>query len=106
MTADGPARLLAPRSIAVVGATEREGAYGDTLLRNTLVTDLAPMTPRRALVLPVDPGRDAYLTPFLSGDLDPDPDILTDDHPLVFFAIDRAAVLRLTKAGTQIRIDY
>ncbi len=34
MTADGPARLLAPRSIAVVGATEREGAYGDTLLRN------------------------------------------------------------------------
>lgn len=34
MTADGLARLLAPRSIAVVGATEREGAYGDTLLRN------------------------------------------------------------------------
>lgn len=34
MTANGLARLLAPRSIAVVGATEREGAYGDTLLRN------------------------------------------------------------------------
>lgn len=34
MTANGLSRLLAPRSVAVVGATEREGAYGDTLLRN------------------------------------------------------------------------
>jgi acetyl-CoA synthetase len=34
VTANGLTRLLAPRSIAVVGATEREGAYGDTLLRN------------------------------------------------------------------------
>ncbi|HET6831603.1 MAG TPA: acetate--CoA ligase family protein, partial [Solirubrobacterales bacterium] len=34
MTANGLTRLLAPRSIAVVGATDREGAYGDTLLRN------------------------------------------------------------------------
>jgi acetyl-CoA synthetase len=34
VAANGLTRLLAPRSIAVVGATEREGAYGDTLLRN------------------------------------------------------------------------
>ncbi|MCL4286411.1 MAG: acetate--CoA ligase family protein [Thermoleophilia bacterium] len=34
MTANGLSRLLAPRSVAVVGATDREGAYGDTLLRN------------------------------------------------------------------------
>ncbi len=31
---DGISRLLTPRSIAVVGATDREGSYGDTLLRN------------------------------------------------------------------------
>ena len=29
-----PAPLLAPRSVAVVGATERPGAYGDTVVRN------------------------------------------------------------------------
>jgi acetate---CoA ligase (ADP-forming) len=29
-----PSRLLAPRSIAVVGATDREGAYADLVLRN------------------------------------------------------------------------
>lgn len=34
MNTEGLSRLLAPRSIAVVGATDREGAYGDTLLRN------------------------------------------------------------------------
>jgi acetyl-CoA synthetase len=34
VAANGLTRLLTPRSIAVVGATEREGAYGDTLLRN------------------------------------------------------------------------
>ena len=34
MSATGLSRLLEPRSIAVVGATDREGAYGDTLLRN------------------------------------------------------------------------
>src|SRR5690349_6532951 len=34
MNTKGLSRLLAPRSIAVVVATDREGAYGDTLLRN------------------------------------------------------------------------
>jgi acetyl-CoA synthetase len=34
VTANGLTRLLAPRSVAVVGATDREGSYGDTLLRN------------------------------------------------------------------------
>lgn len=29
-----PAPLLAPRSVAVVGATERPGSYGDTVVRN------------------------------------------------------------------------
>jgi acetate---CoA ligase (ADP-forming) len=33
-----PARLLAPRSIAVVGATDREGAYADLVLRNLAVS--------------------------------------------------------------------
>jgi acetyl-CoA synthetase len=32
--ANGLARLLEPRSIAVVGATDRPDAYGDTILRN------------------------------------------------------------------------
>ena len=32
--AEGLRRLLEPRSIAVVGATDREDAYGDTILRN------------------------------------------------------------------------
>jgi len=34
VAANGLSRLLNPRSIAVVGATDREGAYGDALLRN------------------------------------------------------------------------
>ena len=29
-----PAPLLEPRSVAVVGATDRPGSYGDTVLRN------------------------------------------------------------------------
>jgi acetyl-CoA synthetase len=29
-----PSRLLAPRSIAVVGATDRPGSYADLVLRN------------------------------------------------------------------------
>ena len=33
-TDSGLARLLEPRSIAVVGATDRPDAYGDTILRN------------------------------------------------------------------------
>ncbi len=32
--ANGLSRLLEPRSIAVVGATDRPGSYGETLLRN------------------------------------------------------------------------
>src|SRR3954447_15569121 len=31
---DGLARLLEPRSIAVVGASDRPDSYGDTILRN------------------------------------------------------------------------
>ena len=34
MTANGLARLLEPRSIAVVGASDRPDSYGDTILRN------------------------------------------------------------------------
>lgn len=34
MTAIRPSRLLAPASVAVVGATERPGSYGDTVIRN------------------------------------------------------------------------
>jgi acyl-CoA synthetase (NDP forming) len=34
MTSKGLARLLAPRSIAVVGASDRPDSYGDTILRN------------------------------------------------------------------------
>ncbi len=33
-TAPDPTPLLIPRSVAIVGATERPGAYGDTVLRN------------------------------------------------------------------------
>ena len=32
--APDPARLLRPRSVAVVGATDRPGSYGDATLRN------------------------------------------------------------------------
>lgn len=34
MTTIRPTPLLAPRSVAVVGATERPGSYGDTVVRN------------------------------------------------------------------------
>ena len=36
-----PAPLLEPRSVAVVGATERAGSYGDTVMRNLLRAQFA-----------------------------------------------------------------
>ena len=49
----GLAPLLAPASVAVVGATERPGAYGDILVRNL---DLAGF---RGEVFAINPGRDS-----------------------------------------------
>ena len=49
-----PARLLAPRSIAVVGASDREGSYADLVLRNLEASafpgEVWGVNPRRAEV--------------------------------------------------------
>ena len=47
-----PTALLAPRSVAVVGATERPGSYGDTVIRNLGEAGFA------GPVFPVNPGRE------------------------------------------------
>lgn len=55
---EGLSRLLAPRSIAVVGATDREGAYGDTLLRNLerlgYAGELWGVNPKRERIRDID----------------------------------------------------
>lgn len=53
MTEIRPTALLAPRSVAVVGATERPGSYGDTVVRNLEHAGFA------GPVFPVNPGRDS-----------------------------------------------
>ena len=51
MTEIRPTALLAPRSVAVVGATERPGSYGDTVVRNLELADFG------GPVFPINPGR-------------------------------------------------
>ena len=52
MTTIRPTALLAPRSVAVVGATERPGSYGDTVVRNLIEAGFP------GPVHPVNPGRE------------------------------------------------
>lgn len=52
MTTPGLTRLLAPRSVAVVGATERPASYGCSTMRNLLDQGFA------GRIVPINPGRD------------------------------------------------
>lgn len=51
-----------------------------SLLRDEMVTALQPLTPALATLLPLNPGRDTYLTTVVNGDLDPQP-VLTKSLP-------------------------
>jgi acetyl-CoA synthetase len=52
MTTIRPTALLTPRSVAVVGATERPGSYGDTVVRNLIEAGFP------GPVHPINPGRE------------------------------------------------
>lgn len=80
-----------------VGRASVGGAVG--LLRDATVTDILPtVQPPLATVLPLDAVVDLHMPSVAAGDLDIDPDVITDDNlPLVFYGLTNSATLRLVK---------
>lgn len=77
------------------------------LLRDDRVTDLAPVTPPLATVMPLDPVADLYLPSLAPGGLDPDAAVVGGSRPLVLYALPGDGTLLLSEApGDRLRIDF
>ena len=79
------------------------------LLRNTTLSRVDPHFPALSTFLPLDPERDRYIVDLASGSVDPDPVPVIEDgsRPLIFYGLDEARTLFLTKTPSlELRIDY
>lgn len=77
-----------------------------TLLRGQL-TQLSPVQPPKATVLPLAAPGDSYLPGFTTGGTDPQAVLAPGQPPLHFYAIDSTtAVVRLKKTATSVQINF